>query len=242
MVPLRLIAELVAMTWPEALVESRAFGRPRKRLVVEAVDAKSSFDAERFVVEAFPKIFLPVKVLVSERSDEDAAKTEMLEEPLKGTPLMVRMVARTLAAVVVPRICWVKELDPVMVLFWLRKYEALVVENPSPRDAKYEAEVVENALPVLSAKKAEAEVVEKRSVTPFQYVMEVVENAKPWLAPRKYEAEVVEKEFPAVTNPMSLTNCERARVEDALTVPLELASRNPAPVPRVRLVVEAVPK
>ena len=55
----------------------------------------------------------------------------------------------------------------------------------------------------------------------------------------QYEAEVVEKELAAVTNPMSLTNCESARVVDAETMPEELARRNPAPVPRVRPVVEA---
>ena len=40
LVPLRLMEEEVAITWPVALVESKEFGVPRKRLVVEAVVLK----------------------------------------------------------------------------------------------------------------------------------------------------------------------------------------------------------
>jgi hypothetical protein len=56
----------------------------------------------------------------------------------------------------------------------------------------------------------------------------------------QYEAEVVEKELAAVTNPMSLTNCESARVVDAETTPLAFARRKPEPVPTMRFEEEAV--
>ena len=46
-------------------------------------------------------------------------------------------------------------------------------------EAKYEAEVVENALPWLSAKNAAADVVEKKLFWVFQKSVEVVEKKKP---------------------------------------------------------------
>ena len=56
------------------------------------------------VEEEFENALSPVQELELERSVEEAAKTEMLEEPLNGTPLMVRIFERTVAAVEVPRI------------------------------------------------------------------------------------------------------------------------------------------
>ena len=49
----------------------------------------------------------------------------------------------------------------------------------------------------------------------------------------------MEKAPALVTKPMSLTKLERATVLEALTAPLPLVRRKPAPVPRVRAVVEA---
>ena len=46
--------EVVAITAPVALVERRALGSPRFRLVVEAVTEKISLEAVRLVVEAPP--------------------------------------------------------------------------------------------------------------------------------------------------------------------------------------------
>ena len=65
-----------------------------------------------------------------------------------------------------------KVLEPVNVL--LLYVFGIVVEE----SAKYEAEVVENALPVFKTRNADAEVVEKKLFTLFQKSVEVVENER----------------------------------------------------------------
>ena len=63
LVPLRLMEEEVAMTWPFALVERTEFGVPRKRLVVEAVVLKRLV-AVSAVEDAVVKVLWPVTLRV----------------------------------------------------------------------------------------------------------------------------------------------------------------------------------
>ena len=51
---------------------------------------------------AFPKVVLPVKVLLSPSKVDEAALMTMLAEPLKLTPLIVRAVWRTVAVPALP--------------------------------------------------------------------------------------------------------------------------------------------
>jgi len=86
------------------------------------------------VEEELPNALSPVHLLESRRSDEEAAVMVMFPDPLKGVPLMVREVASTVAAVVVPRIWLVKALLPEKVLESMRSEEdaaETVTEEPS---------------------------------------------------------------------------------------------------------------
>ena len=65
--PLTVIAEEVATTVPEPLVESTLLGIPRFRLVVDAVEKKPSPEVERLVVEALVRVVLPVTFKVPPR-------------------------------------------------------------------------------------------------------------------------------------------------------------------------------
>ena len=58
------MADEVAMTWPEALVERTVFGRPMIRFVVDAVAEKISLEAVMLVVEALESVVLPVTLKV----------------------------------------------------------------------------------------------------------------------------------------------------------------------------------
>ena len=84
---------VVATTLPFALTERSELARP--------VIAKDEEVAEA-------KVFLPVKVLLSERSVEDAALIVIFDEPLNETPLIVRAVWSAVAVPAFPLT------DPVM--------------------------------------------------------------------------------------------------------------------------------
>src|SRR3989344_6114521 len=73
---------------PEMLVPTKA----------EGVPSQEAPEMLNWVVEALPKMLSPVNVLLFARSVEEAAVMVMSAEPLKEVPLMLRAVARTVAA------------------------------------------------------------------------------------------------------------------------------------------------
>ena len=75
LVPLRLMEEEVAMTWPVALVLRSEFGSPRVRLVVEAVPKKPSPEVVNTEVEALVKLASPVN---HEAPDTESKEVEAL--------------------------------------------------------------------------------------------------------------------------------------------------------------------
>ena len=85
---------------PVALVRTKAEGVPSQ-------DAPEMVNC---VVDAFPKMLRPVHVLLLPRRVEEAAVMVMFAEPSKDVPLMVRAVAKTVAAPAV-------KLAPVPVMF-----------------------------------------------------------------------------------------------------------------------------
>ena len=107
MIPLiRLLpTEVVALTTPCALVYKSPFGMPEiTRLVVEAVAKNPSPLAVKLVEDAFAKMFLPLKVLLSLRSVLLAALIVMFADPSKETPLIVLAVCNAVAVPALPPI------------------------------------------------------------------------------------------------------------------------------------------
>ena len=85
--------EVVATTEPFAFTDRSELARP----VMAKLD---DVPAPRIALPL--KILLPEKVLLSERSVEDAALIVMLLEPLNDTPLMVRAVCSVVAVPAFP--------------------------------------------------------------------------------------------------------------------------------------------
>jgi hypothetical protein len=104
---------------PEVIVPEVIFPRTEfpavklvvKRLVEEAVVAKELVEVAAVVVERVMllKMFAPVKVLLFERSVEEAAVIVMSAEPSKEMPLMFLAVSRIVAVPAFP------ETEPVMI-------------------------------------------------------------------------------------------------------------------------------
>ncbi len=124
--------------------QDAALSEETVRFVVEAF-VDEMFVVVAFAATMFPKVLVPVKVLVSPRSVDDAAFTVILLVPSNATPLMFRAVSSAVAVPAFPEISpvmvWLKVLFPVKVLSLY--VFAIVVEA----SAKCVAEVVENAAP-----------------------------------------------------------------------------------------------
>jgi hypothetical protein len=106
--------EVVATTWPRALVERTAEAMlvmvraevvatlETRRLLVEAVAAYSVPETDSAVEEEYVKRLSPVNELLSVSAVDDAAVMVMSDVPLKDVPLMVRAVCSAVAVDALP--------------------------------------------------------------------------------------------------------------------------------------------